>query len=240
MDFLTNLFKQPVNENKYNWIPDLPDGRDHVYNDVKAKQQSNVIQSKLSGYKISSLQINTVNSVALAYKIKNNQYKEISRLYLYYYARKNKDVDEPVSIRDTLKVLSVGVPYEEDYPFVETHFAVKPTTFGEKSNKISGYKRVPVSVESFKNVISYSLGPIIIGYSVPDNFECVTSLIGSDSAVITEFNETGFVATGTVVDFHIPFSFVETGYVGDAWVITCGGSSSGSGPEFREFREFDD
>lgn len=180
--------------NKYGWIRDLPDPRDHhlslTYEEATADlPASHSLRSKMPAvYNQGELGSCTANAIGACVQYQQMKQKEAegnhvpSRLFIYWNERELEGTtqsDSGAAIRDGMKVIgSVGAPPEEDWPYNINKFTVKPSAqaFSDALKYTARYGRVTQSIHSFK-ASTYFGRPIVFGFTVFSSFE---TGIGSD------------------------------------------------------------
>lgn len=172
---------------RYGWIPDLPDARDHQFSapmevlgtlppsaDLRPLLQPPYDQGQLGSC--------TGNAIAGAVQFdrrKQGQKPDFvpSRLFIYYNERVIEGTvkqDSGAQIRDGIKSVStLGVPPETDWPYVIAKFARKPsaTAFKDaKGNRAISYSSVAQSLSQMKGCLASGF-PFVFGFSVYESFE---------------------------------------------------------------------
>jgi C1A family cysteine protease len=172
---------------RFGWIPDLPDARDHLFSapqaildDLPSKVDLRpgcppVYDQGLLG----SCTANAINA-AFQYMQKKQKQKDFlpSRLFVYYNERVmlgTVDTDSGAMIRDGVKsVAKAGVCPEVMWPYDITQFTVKPTRqcYTEAlKNQALVYRRVLNSnLHQLQGALA-SGTPVIFGFSVYESFQ---------------------------------------------------------------------
>lgn len=178
--------------NKYGWIRDLPDPRDHVaaltYKEATAVlPESHSLRDKMPPvYDQGQLGSCTANAIGacLQYQQLKEKHPEgqnvPSRLFIYYCERDIEGTtqsDSGAQIRDGMKVIGTeGAPAEVDWPYDINKFTVKPPTsaYSEALQYTAKYGRVTQSSHSFK-ASTYFGRPVVFGFTVFESFETIGS-----------------------------------------------------------------
>lgn len=186
-NWIKSLFGiQPVSDSKvYNWQPDLPDVRDHIFipsSTIVAKLPTSVdLRSKCSPVEDQG-QLGSCTGNALAGALEFLEgvdgvpFKDVSRLFIYYNERALEGTigtDSGAYIRDGIKALAVnGACTEKLWPYKISKFATKPTkacyTDGAKRT-ITSYQRI-TDLNSMKSCLAAGY-PFVFGFTVYDGFE---------------------------------------------------------------------
>jgi C1A family cysteine protease len=173
---------QASKRSKYHWIPDKPDSRDHIYQAVPLK----VIPPRVDLRNYDSpiqdqgnLGSCTGNAIAGQIDLidrKNNKNLQVSRLFIYYQERVYENSvrwDAGAYIRDGLKAVNqIGAPLETLWPYIESRFAIKPSTAAYNdaaTRKVTGYAKC-VDFNSVKNALAAG-NPVTVGFYVYASFE---------------------------------------------------------------------
>ncbi len=172
---------------KYGWLPDLPDARDHLYAAPMATLQKlpdNVDLRSICPppYDQGALGSCTGNAIAGAVQFGRRKEKEKpdfvpSRLFIYYNERDIEhtvNTDSGAQIRDGIKaVAKLGVCSEKTWPYDIKQFTVKPppAAFAEaKKYLVTAYSRVTQSLPQLKGCLAHGY-PFVFGFTVYDSFE---------------------------------------------------------------------
>lgn len=176
-------------ENKYGWIPDHPDARDHEFlSDVMPVQ---ILPPKVdlspqmpdTVFDQQSLGSCTANAIAMAvwFDLKKQNLGDYppSRLFIYYNERDMEGTinsDSGAMIRDGIKSInSIGVCHESLWPYTIPQFTWKPSA----EAYVDALKTHSVSYKRIYNAISPSLMklclangiPFVLGFTVYQSFE---------------------------------------------------------------------
>ena len=167
---------------RYHWIKDKPDPRDHIFQAVPLKaippsidlrQWCSPIEDQ--GY-LGSCTGNAIAGQIELIDRKNNKNLDVSRLFIYYQERVYENTvrwDAGAYIRDGLKAVNqVGAPLETLWPYIESKFAVKPTTAAYTDaarRKVTGYAKC-TNFTSVKNALAAG-NPVTVGFYVYESFE---------------------------------------------------------------------
>lgn len=172
-------------KSKYNWRPDKPDARDHIFNAaavapaqllpaVDLRQYDSPIQDQgqigsCTGNAIAGL-INLIDRKV------NNTPLQVSRLFIYYQERVYEGTvyyDSGAYIRDGIKtVYTYGAPTESLWPYQTRLLYNRPSTAAwtdAAKRKVTGYQRVQ-SLNDIKVALSAG-NPVVIGFTVYESFE---------------------------------------------------------------------
>lgn len=171
---------------RFGYIPDLPDHRDHWFNEVMDQSQLPGKYQMNTPPRYDQLRIGSCTGngwarvmqiIKLAQAIGNAEIP--SRLFIYLYERilnGTQNQDSGAQIRDGAKVVSTyGVPPESEWPYDISKFAdIPPQQVIDDAKKelaleyqriIIGSPGAPMRSAIFKNY------PIVFGFPVPDYFE---------------------------------------------------------------------
>jgi C1A family cysteine protease len=172
---------------RYGWVPDLPDVRDHLYSAPIARigplPKKVDLRSKCPAvYDQGQLGSCTGNAIAGAVQFDRMKQKLKpsfipSRLFIYYNERViENDVpdDHGAQIRDGIKsVATLGVCDEKLWPYVITQFGQKPPAAAFAAalkTKAASYCRVARSLTQMKGCLASGY-PFVLGFTVYDAFE---------------------------------------------------------------------
>ena len=169
--------------NKYHWLRDKPDSRDHLYTPTIAKLPASV-DLRLTCSPIEdqgNLGSCTGNAIAGAIELvdrKNRKMLDVSRLFIYYEERVlegSVSYDAGAYIRDGLKVVNKkGAPLESLWPYNINQFAVQPSTAAytdAAKRKVTGYQKC-ANFTAVKAALAAG-NPVVIGFDVYESFETV-------------------------------------------------------------------
>ena len=171
---------------RYGWVPDLPDARDFMYSapdKVLAKLPTKVdLRPKFPPvYDQGQLGSCTANAIGAAFEYDqmNQGLKDFmpSRLFIYWNERAiegTTDTDSGAQIRDGIKsVAKLGVCTETTWPYDITKFTEKPSTDayseGEK-HQVLVYRRVMGNLHQMQGCLASGY-PFVFGFSVYESFE---------------------------------------------------------------------
>ena len=176
----------PRKTQKYGWIPDLPDARDHLYAAPPATLSALPPKKDLRPqcppvYDQGQLGSCTGNGVAAAVEFdQRKQRKKVftpSRLFIYYNERAiegNIPQDSGAQVRDGIKsVATVGAPAETLWPYHINKFADRPprTVYAAaKRDLVASYARVSQSLSQMQGCLADGY-PFVFGFTVYDSFE---------------------------------------------------------------------
>lgn len=171
---------------RYGWVPDLPDDRDHMFAAPRAVVADLPPQADLRPhcppiYDQGKLGSCTANAIGAAFQFQQDQQKLTdfapSRLFIYYNERvieHSVDTDSGAMIRDGLKsVGKLGVCPETDWPYNPEKFATRPSrecyTVAKTHQSIS-YGAVSQELDELKGCLA-SGTPVVFGFTVHESFE---------------------------------------------------------------------
>ena len=172
---------------KYGWIPDLPDARDHMYAVPRATMMSlppkvDMRPQCAPVYDQGQLGSCTGNAIAAAVQFDRSKQSLTpdfvpSRLFIYYNERAIEHTvaqDAGAMIRDGIKsVAKLGACPEPEWPYHIEAFAEKPSAKAYKDalryTAIS-YARLVQSTSQMKGCLASGY-PFVFGFSVYDSFE---------------------------------------------------------------------
>jgi len=171
---------------KYGWVRDLPDHRDHKYTAVEpfATLPKKVDLRPQCPPVYDQGQIGSCTANSLAGLIQFDELKEKvskpfipSRLFIYYNERVleySVKSDSGAQLRDGIKALvKWGCAPESEWPYVESKFATKPTKAVYKDAlkvQIQQYQSIPQNEQSLKSCLASGF-PVVFGFSVYESFE---------------------------------------------------------------------
>jgi C1A family cysteine protease len=171
---------------RYGWVPDLPDHRDHYY--AAPLVNLGTLPAKMDlrpkcppVYDQGNLGSCTANAIAGAIEfelIKEHKRDFVpSRLFIYYNERvieHTVDSDSGAMIRDGIKsVHKQGDAPETEWPYIIAKFADKPPANvykDAKKYKVVHYQRVVRSVTQMKGCLASGY-PFVFGFTVYESFE---------------------------------------------------------------------
>lgn len=174
---------------RYGWVPDLPDVRDHVYAApmamLKKLPAAVDLRSKFPPpYDQGQLGSCTGNAIAAAVQFGRRKQKQKpdfipSRLFIYYNERAMEGtvkVDGGAQIRDGIKsVVKQGACSEKTWPYQISDFTVKPpaAAFKEGSKyEVTSYSRLTPALTQLKGCLASGY-PFVFGFTVYESFESV-------------------------------------------------------------------
>jgi C1A family cysteine protease len=177
----------PTKIQRYGWVPDLPDHRDHLYAappqflaalppsvDLRAQCPPVYDQGQLGSC--------TANAIGAAIQFEQMKQKQKaftpSRLFIYYNERVMEgtvDSDSGAQIRDGIKsVGSIGACPETEWPYDITKFQIKPPDppcYKDAAlGKVVQYQRVAQTPNQMKGCLASGY-PFVFGFTVYDSFE---------------------------------------------------------------------
>ena len=172
---------------KYGWVPDLPDARDHLYAAPPQYLSDLPAQVDLRGqcpkevYDQGQLGSCTANAIAggFEFDLLKQQAQDFmpSRLFIYYNERvieNTVDSDSGAMIRDGIKSVSKqGVCPETDWPYDISKFTNKPSDqcYQEAlQHRVTSYQRIPRVLNQFKGCLAHGF-PFVFGFRVYESFE---------------------------------------------------------------------
>jgi C1A family cysteine protease len=172
---------------RFGWVPDLPDARDHLY--AAAPRYLTSLPTKVSlrdkcpadVYDQGQLGSCTANAIAAAFEFEllKKGAKDFmpSRLFLYYNERAIEgtvDTDSGAMIRDGIKSVSKqGVCPEDEWKYDISQFAQKPPDncyTDAQSHQVTSYQRIPRVLNQMKGCLA-SGSPFVFGFTVYESFE---------------------------------------------------------------------
>ncbi|MFL6072090.1 MAG: C1 family peptidase [Mycobacteriales bacterium] len=171
---------------RYGWVPDLPDQRDHMFaappEEVGVLPPSVDLRSQCPPvYDQGQLGSCTANAIggAFEFDLLTQQLTDFvpSRLFIYYNERAiegSVDSDSGAMIRDGIKsVAKLGVCAETSWKYDITKFTEKPSDacYQEAlNNRLTSYQRVPRVLDQFKGCLAGGR-PFVFGFTVYESFE---------------------------------------------------------------------
>lgn len=173
------------NRSRYNWKPDKPDARDHIFKAsavAPVKLPATVDLRQYDSPIMDQGQIGSCTGNAIAAQInlidrkKNNTPLQVSRLFIYYQERVYENsvyYDAGAYLRDGIKaVYSYGAPVETLWPYQTKLLYTRPSTAAwtdAAKRKVTGYQRV-LNLNDMKVAINAG-NPVCIGFTVYESFE---------------------------------------------------------------------
>ena len=172
---------------RYGWIPDLPDARDHLYAAPAPVMAALPPKADLRPqcppvYDQGQLGSCTANAISAAIqfdRMKQNLRPDFvpSRLFIYYNERVIEGTvssDSGAQIRDGIKtVAKQGTCPEPDWPYDISKFAVsppKPDYTEALKNRAVGYSRLVQNLNLLKSCLASGY-PFVFGFTVYESFE---------------------------------------------------------------------
>lgn len=172
---------------RYGWVPDFPDARDHLYAApmVTLKKLPDVVdlRSKCPApYNQDQLGSCTGNAIAGAVQFGRRKQKQKpdfvpSRLFIYYNERViegSVNTDSGAQIRDGIKsVVNQGACSETTWPYQITKFTVKPPAAAYQEGlkyQVTSYSRLTQVLNQLKGCLASGF-PFVFGFTVYDSFE---------------------------------------------------------------------
>jgi C1A family cysteine protease len=175
-----------VKVQRYGWIPDLPDNRDHMYaappQFLAALPTSVDLRKECPPvYDQGQLGSCTANAIggAMEFEQKKQRSKSFtpSRLFIYYNERALEGTvnsDGGAQIRDGMKVVAkMGTCPETEWPYHINDFRDKPSSAAyhdAAKNKVMLYQRVSQTLNQMKGCLA-SRYPFVFGFTVYESFE---------------------------------------------------------------------
>ncbi|HEY3699214.1 MAG TPA: C1 family peptidase [Spongiibacteraceae bacterium] len=172
---------------KFGWVPDLPDHRDHLYaapQPVLAKLPVKIDLRKrcppvLNQGQLGSCTANAIANAHLFNQMKQKATKTFhpSRLFIYYNERAMEGTvhtDAGAMIRDGIRsIAKLGVCNETQWPYTVGKFATKPSKTSYKSallHQALSYQRVLQTLNQCKGCLASGF-PFVFGFTVYESFE---------------------------------------------------------------------
>ena len=169
----------------YGWVPDLPDHRDFLYNQVRAVPPSLPASVDLrpkcppveNQGQLGSCTANALAGALEFLELKNDApLVDVSRLFIYYNERTIEHTimsDSGAQIRDGIKSLAKqGVCSEKKWPYVISKFEDKPTPacyIEVKKHLIISYHRI-LTLDEMRTCLAEGF-PFMFGFTVYESFE---------------------------------------------------------------------
>ena len=177
-------YESNVNYNKYGWVPDKDDCRDHIRQREYSKNRPSVdLRSSCPDiYNQGALGSCTANAIAGAYEFDEMKQSEEnifipSRLFIYYNERAMEGTvktDSGAQIRDGIKSINtVGICSESDWAYDINKFTIKPSSNCyelAKNHKSVKYERVKHDFDHLQDCIASGY-PFVFGFAVYESFE---------------------------------------------------------------------
>ncbi len=172
---------------RYGWIPDLPDARDHLYGAPVAIMAALPPKADLRSqcppvYDQGQLGSCTANAIAAAIqfdRMKQNLSPNFapSRLFIYYNERRMEgtvSTDSGAQIRDGIKsVAKQGACPEPDWPYDISKFTVQPPKVDYTEalqDRAVSYSRLVQNLNLLKGCLASGY-PFVFGFTVYESFE---------------------------------------------------------------------
>lgn len=169
----------------YGWVPDLPDHRDLMYNQLRPVPQSLPESVDLRSFcspvedqgQLGSCTGNALAGALEFLEEKNRApFTDLSRLFIYYNERAiehSVKSDSGAQIRDGVKSLAkLGVCSEKKWPYAISKFAAKPSAACYKEAErhvISSYHRI-LTLDEMRTCLAEGY-PFVFGFTVYESFE---------------------------------------------------------------------
>ena len=177
----------PYTIQKYGWLPDLPDARDHLYAApmaVLSKLPASVdLRPKCPPvYDQGQLGSCTGNAIAGAIQFGRRKAKQKpdfvpSRLFIYYNERvieHTVNTDAGAQIRDGIKcAVNQGACNEKTWPYNIAQFTKQPPAAAyqeAKKYQVTSYSRVTQTLSQLKGCLANGY-PFVFGFTVYESFE---------------------------------------------------------------------
>jgi C1A family cysteine protease len=177
----------PRNIQRYGWVPDLPDHRDHLFaappRYLSALPASVDLRDHCPKeiYDQGQLGSCTANAIGCAFEfdLLKQQLTDLmpSRLFIYYNERAVEgtiDTDSGAMIRDGVKsVAKQGVCSEDSWKYDISRFAEKPSPecyTDALSHRVSSYQRLVPVLNQLKGCLASGY-PFVFGFTVYESFE---------------------------------------------------------------------
>jgi C1A family cysteine protease len=174
---------------KYNWRPDKPDSRDHIFeklNTIPPTLPASVDLRSHCPPVVDQGQIGSCTGNAIAGIIgyyDNTHGKSgliVSRLFIYYQERVLEGTtyyDAGAYIRDGIKACNqYGAPLESVWPYLQNKVTTRPSTAAytdAAKRKVGSYQRITTQAAGIKASLSAGY-PVVIGFTVYSSFESGT------------------------------------------------------------------
>ena len=169
----------------YGWVPDLPDHRDYLYNQLQAVPPSlplAVDLRPLCSPVEDQGQLGSCTGNALAGALEflerksRGPFTDLSRLFIYYNERvieHSVKSDAGAQIRDGVKTLAKqGVCSEKKWPYTISRFTTKPAAAcyaDAMKHVISSYHRI-LTLDEMRTCLAEGF-PFVFGFTVYESFE---------------------------------------------------------------------
>jgi len=174
---------------KYNWRPDKPDARDHIFEQLNTIPPTLPTSIDLRPHcppivdqgQIGSCTGNAIASIVEYYDNTHNKAGVIvSRLFIYYQERVYEGTtyyDAGAYIRDGIKACNqYGAPLETVWPYLANKVTTRPSTAAytdAAKRKVGSYQRITTQAAGIKASLNAGY-PVVIGFTVYASFETGT------------------------------------------------------------------
>jgi C1A family cysteine protease len=174
---------------KYNWRPDKPDARDHIFeklNEIPATLPASVDLRSHCPPIVDQGQIGscTGNAIAGIVEYYDNTHNKagviVSRLFIYYQERVLEGTtyyDAGAYIRDGIKACNqYGAPLETIWPYLSNKVTTRPSTAAytdAAKRKVGSYQRITTQAAGIKASLNSGY-PVVVGFTVYASFETGT------------------------------------------------------------------
>jgi C1A family cysteine protease len=177
----------PRSIQRYGWVPDLPDARDHLYAvppeylaalPAKVDLQDQCPKQVYDQGQLGSCTANAIGG-AFEFDLLKQPLQDFmpSRLFIYYNERVMEGTvnsDSGAMIRDGIKsVAKQGVCPETDWAYNIAKFAAEPSDacYTEAlKHRVTRYQRVPRVLNQMKGCLAHGY-PFVFGFTVYESFE---------------------------------------------------------------------
>ena len=177
--------KVKMKNNRYGWVPDVPDQRDyllsavlHIPAKLPRKVDLRPFCSKVEDQ--GQLGSCTANALAGALEFLERKdkvaFEDFSRLFIYYNERAIEHTiqsDSGAMIRDGIKALAKqGVCLEKKWPYLVSKFKIKPAAYCYKdalNHQITSYHRI-ITLNEMRACLAEGF-PFVFGFTVYESFE---------------------------------------------------------------------
>jgi C1A family cysteine protease len=174
---------------KYNWRPDKPDARDHIFEQLNTIPPTLPASIDLRPHcppivdqgQIGSCTGNAIAGIVEYYDNTHNKAGIIvSRLFIYYQERVYEGTtyyDAGAYIRDGIKACNqYGAPLETIWPYLSNKVTTRPSTAAytdAAKRKVGSYQRITTQAAGIKASLNAGF-PVVIGFTVYASFESGT------------------------------------------------------------------
>jgi C1A family cysteine protease len=174
---------------RFNWKPDLPDARDHIFeklNTIPATLPPSIDLRSHCPPVLDQGQIGscTGNAIAGIIGYYDNTHSKagitVSRLFIYYQERVYEGTtyyDAGAYIRDGIKACNqYGAPLETTWPYLSNKVTTRPSTVAYTDaarRKVTSYQRITTQAAGIRASINAGF-PVVIGFTVYESFETGT------------------------------------------------------------------